>query len=156
MAVSATLKDYLDSLGVAYEVARHPREVVSTRIARTAHIPGDRLAKAVLLSSERGHILALVPATRHVDLSALSARLGMPVGLAPEDEVEAVFTDCEPGAIPACGDAYGIPCLMDDELADVEDVYFEAGDHVSLIHMKRDDFVRLMDRAERAPIATAH
>lgn len=156
MAVSETLKGYLDSLGIAYDVARHPREVVSTRIARKAHIPGERLAKAVLLSSGRGHLLALVPASRHVDLAALGARVGRPVALAPEEEISALFADCEPGAIPACGEAYGIPCLMDEALAAVDEVYFEAGDHVSLIHMTGDDFARLMAHAERAPIATAH
>ena len=42
---------------------------------------------------------------------------------------------------------------LDETLAQQPEVYFEAGDHEELIHMQTDQFLALMDRAERARFA---
>jgi Ala-tRNA(Pro) deacylase len=55
-----------------------------------------------------------------------------------------LFADCELGAIPPMGRAYGMETIVDDSLAEQPDVYFEAGDHVSLIHVNAMAFQRLM------------
>ncbi|MFP3624470.1 deacylase, partial [Burkholderia sp. SIMBA_051] len=37
-----------------------------------------------------------------------------------------------------------------EQLAQQPEVYFEAGDHEALIHMTQDEFLALMETAERA------
>ncbi len=54
------------------------------------------------------------------------------------------------GALPPVCMAYGMQTFLDDSLARQPDVYFEAGDHEELVHMDRDEFLALMDKAERA------
>jgi hypothetical protein len=57
MAVAATVKEFLEQRGVPYDVVHHTHTPSSLRTAEAAHIPGDRLAKAVLLQDDRGFLL---------------------------------------------------------------------------------------------------
>ena len=62
MAIANRLRQYMKEQGVKFEVIRHPRSGSSMQSAETAHIPGDRMAKAVLLEDEQGYLqyLALI------------------------------------------------------------------------------------------------
>ena len=70
-------------------------------------------------------------------------QLGEEVDLATEQEVEQVFGDCDRGAIPPIGACYGLDVIFDDSIEQQPDVYFEGGDHATLVHMNRDEFARL-------------
>ncbi|MGI9450905.1 MAG: aminoacyl-tRNA deacylase, partial [Geminicoccaceae bacterium] len=67
--------------------------------------------------------------------------------LASEQEVGRLFPDCELGAIPALGWAYGLDVIVDDSLATQDEIWFEAGDHRSLIEVGGDQFRRLLGAA---------
>jgi Ala-tRNA(Pro) deacylase len=107
-------------------------------------VPPDSLAKAVVLKSEPGFMLALVPASRRIQFKQLGLLLGGYVDIANEEQVETLFLDCEPGAVPALGEAYGLDVVVDDSLAQEPDVYFEAGDRASLVHISGTSFRKLM------------
>jgi Ala-tRNA(Pro) deacylase len=64
-----------------------------------------------------------------------------------------MFEDCELGAVPPLGLAYGMTTVIDDSLADQPEIYFEAGDHEQLIRINREEFMILMDHAEHARFA---
>ena len=61
-----------------------------------------------------------------------------------------MFPDCELGAIPPVGMLYDIDTVVDDSLLEQPDIYFEAGDHEHMIHMKRKAFGLLMGDALHA------
>jgi Ala-tRNA(Pro) deacylase len=143
MAIAATVRHYLDQLSIDYEVVEHPRTLSSSRTAEAGHISGERLAKAVVLKSEAGYTMAVLQASCHVRLGEMQGFLARPVGLATEREVGQLFEDCELGAVPPMGQAYGIEMIVDDDLVEQPDIYFEAGDHERLIHMKAMEFRRL-------------
>ena len=144
MGIAITLKEFLDDHGVDYRIVRHPHTPSSNRTAEAAHVPGDHLAKAVVLEEEGHYLLAALPATHRLKLGNLHRSLGELVGLATEKEVAELFDDCEPGAVPALGRAYGIETLLDDALANQEDVYIEAGDHETLVRMTGKSFRDLL------------
>jgi Ala-tRNA(Pro) deacylase len=103
-----------------------------------------QLAKAVLMRSAGDYVLAVIPASRHVNPIALQRLLGGDeLALADEDEMPFIFRDCETGAVPIVGSAFGVKTLFDDALFGLRDVYFEAGDHEHLVHLKREAFARL-------------
>src|SRR3954463_16044016 len=87
--------------------------------------------------------LAVLPASHHVSLPDLRAQLGEDTTLASEHEIGQVFRDCASGAVPALGTCYGLKTIIDDKLAEQPEVYLEAGDHATLIHMSQADFARL-------------
>lgn len=153
MSIAASVATYLSQAGIPYEVIAHPRTSDSTHSAQAAHVPGDQLAKCVMLEDDDGYLMAVLPATRHVDLGALHRRFGRELGLATESELDLLFRDCAQGAMPPLGDAYGIDAIVDQSLIGVQDVYFEAGDHCALVHVSGNDFLKLMGDAPRGRIS---
>lgn len=150
MTIASKLRYYLDGEGVHYDVVDHPRTATASQSAESAHIPGNRVAKSVVVHHELGYVLAVVPSTNRVELGTLQDLLEKRLGLATEDEVTTLFDDCEAGAIPAVGAAYGVPVVLDESLNGVPDLYFEGGDHQSLVHVSGDGFRVLTKDALRA------
>lgn len=152
MTIAQSLQQYLEERHVPYEVTTHKRTVCSSATAHASSIPSDKLAKGVLIRQRDGFLLAVVPASCHVELSKVGRWLSKPVALATEDDVTEIFGDCEPGSVPPVGAAYGLAAVMDDRLEGLSDIYFEGGDHRSLVHLAGDDFDRLMDGVPHARI----
>ncbi|MFO1206152.1 MAG: YbaK/EbsC family protein [Burkholderiales bacterium] len=144
MTIATTLENYLRYMHVPFDMVPHRKAMTSLRSANAAHIPPHQMAKAVVLRDEMGYVMAIVPADRRVNLDALRDQLGRTMGLATEPELGTMFKDCATGAIPALGVAYCMQAVVDDELCEGTDVYFEAGDHEDLVRMRRDDFLRLL------------
>ena len=153
MAIAATLQEVLDSRGVAYDVIAHPHTDSAMRAAESAHVPGNQVAKPVLLGDDDSYLLAVIPATHRLELDRLNQMLARSLEMLPEDEIEATFSDCERGAIPAIGDAYGVDVVIDPVLMHQADIYFESGDHEHLIHMRGEVFRELMDHVIRAQVS---
>jgi Ala-tRNA(Pro) deacylase len=149
MAIATQLLTYLATHGAAYDVVEHPPTISAKDTAHQARVPSDRVLKAVLLRDRNGYVLAILPASDRLDLGRIRVSLHRRVRLATENEIATQFSDCEPGAIPAVGAAYHLDMLIDDRLANRPDVYFEGGDHRSLIHMKGADFWQLAAGARR-------
>jgi Ala-tRNA(Pro) deacylase len=113
-----------------------------------AHIPPHQLAKSVIVEDDAGWAMAVLPADRVVKLGRLSRVLDRKrLRLAEEDSVAALFADCDRGAVPTVGMAWGIETIVDDELEASEFVYMEGGDHEHLVRMSRDQFHELMRSA---------
>jgi len=149
MSVSVAVQNCMMRLGIHYEVIRHSSTSDSMHTAHAAHIPGDQLAKSVMLEDELGFLMAVVPATHKVELGTLRRQLNRRLGLATELELAELFTDCKPGAIPPLGTAYGIETVLDESLAECEDIYFEAGDHRDVVHVTGKDFLMLLAGSRR-------
>jgi Ala-tRNA(Pro) deacylase len=156
MGLAISLQEYLDRCDVPYEVIEHQRATTMLAAAHCAGVPEEKVAKAVLLEDEDGYMLALVPAACAVELGRLSRMLQRRIGLATEGEVAELFCDCDTGAVPALGTPYGIEVLIDDRLDGCDDLYFEGGDHRSLVHIRGRDLRRLLPEALHARIGTAH
>ena len=153
MAIAITLEKYLQKQDVEYDVTAHPRSYTSMETAQVSHVPGDRLAKSNLLRDGRNFLVAVVPATHRLDLAQLGRMLERPLEMASETEVGALFSDCEFGAIPPCGTAYGLETVVDDALIRQREIWFEAGDHEELIHVGGPQFDALMGAAEHGRIS---
>ena len=150
MAVAVSLQHYLDELGVDYEVVAHPYADKGLDTAASAHIPADKLAKSIILEDEGGYLMAVCPASRRIKLGELYREINRRLEFADENELADVLGDCELGAVPPVGELYGVDVVVDMELFMQPDVYFEAGDHVDLIHVSADNFQKLMSNAEHA------
>jgi Ala-tRNA(Pro) deacylase len=150
MTIATRLKDYIERAGVTYDTVAHQRTSTSRQSALAAHVPGSRLAKSVVVHHELGYALAVVPSTHRVELGALQDVMDKRLGLATEDEAGTLFEDCDVGAIPPIGAAYGVPVILDESFGDAADIYFEGGDHKTLVHVSGRDFRSLTKGAQRA------
>ena len=149
MVMASKLKSYLTDQGVDYQVLFHAHTGSSMATAEAAHIPGKQLAKAVVVKDDDGYLMVVVPSAAHVDLGALHRHLQRPLGLATEAELKELFPDCEIGAIPALGPAYGLATVWDEALAAEAAIYFEAGDHEMVVCVSREQFQQLMAGARQ-------
>jgi Ala-tRNA(Pro) deacylase len=141
MSIAPKLQQFLDEAKADYELVEHAPTKSSLETAKSCDVPADRVAKSVLLDTDDGQLLAVLPSDRKVELSELRSELGRKPRLASEDEIRNVFVDCELGAVPPIG--YGVTTIVDDSLGKQPDVYFEAGDHKSLVHMNWAEFSRV-------------
>lgn len=155
MTVSASVIRVLADHGTEYELVPHPKSFSSIESASAAHVPEDHIAKGVLLQDQQGYVLAVIPGSEWVDLRRLQVELGRELSMAPEAEVDRFFKDCDPGAVPPLGEAYGLEMVLDESLTSLSSVYFEGGDHEHLVRLDGDQFNALMRGVRRGHISNA-
>jgi len=144
MAIARTLISYLQERGIRYDLVEHKHTATAVAAAHAANVPVHQVAKAVVLCDDAGYVVSVLPASHTLEIGWVNEVLGRKLEMACEKEFSNLFADCEPGAVPALGEAYGIQVVWDDELAYTSDVYIEAGDHEHLIWLERRDFKKLM------------
>lgn len=142
MSVAPTLAKYLDQ-NASYDTIIHEPTVSSMRTAEACRISGDCLAKGVVLRCDGSYLLAVLPASYRINLPELRMELGEDVELANESEIDGLFRDCARGAVPPIGECYNLDVIVDDSLTYPSDIYFEGGDHATVIHMRQSQFARL-------------
>lgn len=155
MSMAPTLHQYMQAHDCDFEIVMHRHARCSAESARSAHVPAAQLAKPVMLEDERGYLMAVLPADRHIDLDLLARHTGRQLQLAKEFAFAPLFRDCELGAVPPAGPAYGIETVLDDSLRDLVEVYFEAGDHEELVRMRTEQYLAMMDGAAFASFSRA-
>lgn len=156
MSVAPTIAQALRCKGIEFTLVEHDHTVTSAGSAHAAHVDEARLAKGVLLKDSGGLVLAVLPASESVDLERLARMLHRPLKLASEDDIGEAFYDCERGAVPPLGEEYQIPTIVDERFREMDEVFFEAGDHERLVHVTAGDFARLMDDAEFLQVSARH
>jgi Ala-tRNA(Pro) deacylase len=144
MAVADTVQRFLEQLSVEYDLVPHPHTGSSHETAEAAHVSEDHIAKAVIVKDVASYAMVVVPASNWVEVEHLRKELNRDLHLATEDELAKLFSDCEAGAVPPLGPAYGIETFLDEALISLANIYFEAGDHEQLIHMAGGDFLTLL------------
>ncbi|WP_201862897.1 aminoacyl-tRNA deacylase [Microvirga soli] len=148
MTISPTLQRYMADKGIQYDLIPHEPAMTSLGTAHAGHIPRDSMAKGVMLSDGQHYMLAVMPASHHLRMSDLKTELGQELRLASEEEIVEVFRDCDRGAIPPVGSCYGLNVIIENDMDRQHDIYFEGGDHATLVHMKADEFARLNPQAQ--------
>jgi Ala-tRNA(Pro) deacylase len=140
------LREFLDSHNIRYLIFSHSVAYTAQGIAALTHISGKELAKTVIVRIDGDLAMAVVPASRHVDLSLLKRALGaQTVELASEQEFKDKFPDCEAGAMPPFGNLYGMAVYADESLNSLKEITFNAGTHRDLLRMDWIDLARLVE-----------
>jgi Ala-tRNA(Pro) deacylase len=138
------LEEFLRAKGAKYEVLVHPGAVTAQEQAAATHTPGSAFAKVVVVKERDGFVLAVLPASRVLDLDRLKGLIGHgEVRLATVEEIVRVVPDCVPGAIPPFGALFRLPTYVDRMLANVRNVTMPAGDFSTSIRMRAAEFRRL-------------
>ncbi len=143
MTIPARLKSHLDEAHVSYIPVPHVPTSGSQYSAMVLHVPGKDVAKTIVLHAGKRKLLAVLPASYHIDLKKLAGIVGSPVELLEERQYSRFFPDCEPGAVPPFGELYHLPVFLEKSLAGDPEIIFNAGTHTDAIRMSNADFLRL-------------
>jgi Ala-tRNA(Pro) deacylase len=139
------LREFLESNGVKYLTIPHRQAYTAMEVAESAHVPGREMAKTVIVDVDGRLAMAVLPATRHVNVEHLRRSVGAQhVGIAKEGEFRFDFPDCEVGAMPPFGNLFNMEVLVDPKLAEDEEIAFNAGTHTEVVKMAYKDFERLV------------
>ena len=149
MTMASTVKGYIEGRPNAFETIAHPKSGSSHETAEAAHVDEGHIAKALILKDSAGAVMVVIPGNVWVNLSAIGKELDRKMVLAEEKYAAEYFPDCDPGAIPPLGPAYGMETLLDTALSSLAYVYLESGDHRSLIKVKDEALPELLSGVRR-------
>lgn len=138
------LKKLLDDRRIKYVAINHSPAYTARETAASMFVPRNEFAKSVIVDLDGNKVIAVVPASRHVDLDALAALAGAKQArLASEDEFKLLFPDCEIGAMPPFGSLYSMRIYADEMIREIDDICFNAGTHAQIIRMDSSDLLAI-------------
>ncbi len=135
-----TVTEHLEHLGIRFQVVPHARASSALGEALALGISADAVAKAVLLDADGGHVLAIVPASRMVDVDLVRDALGQDdLHVASEAEVARDFPEYELGALPPLPSLLHVPVVIDPAVFAHRRVTFSAGTQSTSVSADTDD-----------------
>src|SRR5260221_14047701 len=91
MGIALTLQSYFGDHRIAYDVTKHDRTSNSSHTAERCHVPGERLAKGVVLKSAAGYVLAVLPSSKRGGIGAGGKGKGPPAARPAETQARMLF-----------------------------------------------------------------
>lgn len=137
------IPNYLLEERIDFEWLPHAPAYTAQQRAKYLRVPGEQVAKCVLLSGPSGYVLAVLPATHQIDTGALSEQLGGRVRLATDAEITEVFRDCEWGVVSPFGGRYGLATLLDDSIEPDALIVLETHTRSEAVRVRCRDFERV-------------
>ncbi len=137
------VEDLLSAKNVDFDVIPHHDTYAAQRMAQVLHVSGKEVAKTVLLRADHGfkYVVAVLPADKSIDFERASQALGgSHLELAAEEEIAEHCPDCEIGALPPFGSQYDMETIVDESLAEDDEIVFEGNTHHEAIRIKFRDF----------------
>lgn len=134
--------EYLERRGVAFEAISHDKVFTTIDEARALGIEGDEVAKTLLLDTERGHVLAVIPGDRRLEMHLVADAIGdKHARLASEHEIQRDLPGMELGALPPLGGLLKLPVYVDPTVAEHETIVFAGGSQTESIKMGARDLL---------------
>ncbi len=135
------LKAFLDQENIKYTAINHSTAFTAQEIAQFSHIPGNEMAKTVIVKIDGELAMVVLPAPEHIDLDLLKSATGAgKVSLATELEFMPEFSECEIGAMPPFGNLYDMDVYVEEALSNDKMIAFNACSHNELIKIEYKDF----------------
>jgi Ala-tRNA(Pro) deacylase len=145
MSTARRVKEYLEEKRIPYTHCTHRLAYTAQEVAAAQHVPGQKMAKTIVVKADDQFVLVILPAVLKIDMKALRGELPFKhVELASEKEFGGLFPDCEVGAMVPFGNLYNLSVYVDRSLSADEEIVFNAGTHVDTIKIRYQDFERLV------------
>lgn len=140
------LRQFLDGHNVRYVTLTHSPAYTAQQVAEATHVPGNQLAKTVLVKLDGRLAMAVVAAPEKVRLDALAKVSGAHTAeLASEQEMARTFPGVEIGAMPPFGNLWDLPVYLSRTLTMSDTIAFIAGTHTEVIALALSDYKALVE-----------
>lgn len=135
--------EYLRGEGIAHEIIDHEETLSAAAEAAATQRPPQQVAKTVVLHDQGVYLLAVIPASRRLDLHKVRELLGASgsLQLATEAQMAADFPALEVGAVPPVGPLMPAAEVVDRGVLDEESVLCAGGDHRHSVLLDPRDIV---------------
>jgi len=130
----------------------HPKTETAVGTADSLEVPKQTFAKTVVLLVDSRPVIAVVQAPYQVNPVEVKNAFGAGVAsLLEEKNLKEYFSDCETGAVPPFGSHYGMPTIVDNEIAESESIIFDGNTHEEAISMRYKDY-QMIEEPHQAEI----
>jgi Ala-tRNA(Pro) deacylase len=139
------LADFLAHEGVAFELLAHTRTETAGDEATALGVDPHEVAKTVILTTARGYLRAVIPASERLDLHKVRHLVDLHETpfLTSEEDLASAYPTFELGAVPPVGGPAGDRVVFDRRLAERESIVLEAGCHVESVRVRTLDVLIL-------------
>ena len=142
-SIHAKLVALLSAEAVEFQLTHHDPVTTSAEAAAVRGAALHSGAKAMLVKTRAGYVLAVLAGDRKVDWKLLAPLVGGKGARFATDEELRNVTGLSKGAVPPLGVLFDVRTIYDTSLLDVETVNFNAATHTDSVSMGRDDLIRL-------------
>ena len=142
-SVHSELVALLRREGVDFRLTSHDPVTTSVEAAAVRGADLRSGAKAMLVKTKAGFVLAVLAADRKVNWKLLAPLVGGKGARFATDEELHEATGLRKGAVPPLGLLFGLRTIYDRSLLEVESVNFNAGTPTDSVTMARSDLIRL-------------
>ncbi|MDP2933747.1 MAG: YbaK/EbsC family protein [bacterium] len=135
---------YLDEARVKYKLLEHKVVYTAHDIAQTTKKKLNEIAKVVLLQTDKGPILVIVPAGKYIDMAAVKTAMKVKkVAMATEKDIAKYFKS-KIGLLHPFGNLYKVPTLIDKGFARAKKMVAAAGSYTESVEIALNDFEKLV------------
>jgi len=143
MSVPKKLTNYLKKNKISFEIIPHKTVYTSFDLAKTLKVDPEEIAKVLLVRLGKKYALAVLPASKNLNLKKLIALSKQKQGgLAKEQAMKKVFK-IKPGTITPFGGFHKLPVYLDRKLAGVKKIIVSALSYTDSLKIKTADFIWL-------------
>ncbi|OGT21680.1 MAG: hypothetical protein A2V90_00360 [Gammaproteobacteria bacterium RBG_16_57_12] len=147
MWVVDTIKHYLEKEDISYQLIELPPFRSLEDAESAAGLPAHALIHAVLLKDQYGLIMTVIPVACDLNPATLKNLLKRDFTELSYEDQKRLFKGWDPSFTPPLGNAYGIKTIIDDHIANQQDIYLGAGDNTHLLKLDIVNFHKLQTNA---------
>lgn len=143
MAIPKKITNYLEKNKVKYETIAHKTVYTAYDLAQTLKIKLQEIAKTLIVKTDKGYAIAVLPASMMLDLAKLKKLLqAKKIEIAKELVMKKIFK-VKPGTVVPFGSLHKTPVVMEKSLAKAKQIIANAGSYTDSIKIKLADFLKL-------------
>jgi Ala-tRNA(Pro) deacylase len=148
MPVPKKIQNYLDKRDTKYAIVTHKKVYTAYDAAQTLKKKLDEIVKNLLVKTDKGYIMVLLPASKNLDMEKLKKLInakgkGVKKVQIPKEGVMVKVFKVKPGALPAFGKLHNLEVYMDKSLQKVKKAIFSSGSFNESIEMAIKEFEKL-------------
>lgn len=144
--------NYLDSIGVSYDLLRHEPVVTTEDSARIVHVDGCASCKSLYVKDKKSNnfYMVVLPAHKRADMRGLASYVGTSkFEFATEDKLYADLHvhrgSVSPFAFLNESAAYSAPLLIDEEVWNAPKVKFHPCDNTATVVLSGNDLHKFLE-----------
>jgi Ala-tRNA(Pro) deacylase len=135
--------EYLQARGIPFDIVPHDKAFTSIDEARALGIEADAVVKTLLLDTVAGHVLAVIPGDRRLDMRLVEGVVtDKHAHLATEQEIERDLPGLELGSLPPLGGLLKVHAFVDPEVLEHETIVFAGGTQTESVRARSEDVFR--------------
>lgn len=145
MPIPKNVEKFLAEHKASYDVVTHRIVYTAYDLAATLKHDLAAIGKTLLIKTDNGFVLVLLPANRRLDLNKLKKALGAKkLSIVSEKEMIQKLK-VKAGGLTSFGPLHGAGVFVDAALAKTAKIFVSAGSFTDHVRMKAKDFVKMQN-----------